>query len=86
MTEKKVPVERIKKVRIKASIDEDLAQWIDKLIEKRVFANLSHAVNYMVFSQLCGYWRPIYECTLNDEDDGQFIHDTRERREKIGRG
>jgi Arc/MetJ-type ribon-helix-helix transcriptional regulator len=34
------------KVKISVSIDQDLLEWIQKEIDKKRFASVSHAVNY----------------------------------------
>ena len=39
------PVESKKKARISIAIDREFLTWIDKMIEKGVFANRSHAIH-----------------------------------------
>jgi metal-responsive CopG/Arc/MetJ family transcriptional regulator len=42
------------KERITITIDENLLKWIDKNIESKVFANRSHAVEYLIMQKLIG--------------------------------
>ena len=36
------------KVRISASVDKELLQWLDKQIKRRKFANRSHGIEYCI--------------------------------------
>ncbi len=36
------------KQRITITIDKDLLKWLDKKIEKKVFGNRSHAIEYLI--------------------------------------
>ncbi len=36
------------KVYIAGRIPEDLVEWVDKMVQKRIFANRSHAIEYAI--------------------------------------
>ena len=42
------------KERITITIDNDMLKWIDKNIETKVFANRSHAVEYLIKQKIIG--------------------------------
>ncbi|MBW2992745.1 ribbon-helix-helix domain-containing protein [Candidatus Woesearchaeota archaeon] len=42
------------KERITITVDKDLLRWIDKNIETKVFANRSHAVEYLIKQKILG--------------------------------
>lgn len=42
------------KERITITIDDNLLKWIDRNIENKVFANRSHAVEYLVKQKIIG--------------------------------
>ena len=44
------------KVYIAGRIPKNLVEWVDKMVEKRIFANRSHAIEYAI-----AYLQSVYE-------------------------